>query len=544
LGTPWATRAYLATPEEAVDSAGSTGILFFSSIGWGATRFFEDTPAIENDPEPITEFPAFSFILADLHPHLMALPYALLALSVAWLLAVLPGTGWRAPVTLARVVVAGGVLGALYAMNSWDLPTYLGVATLALLGGRNRRPPADRLRLLGVLLASAVLLWAPFILRFESPTAANTSALAESVRALPVVGGVLASLAGYTGERTAVGEYLGVFGFFYAAAMALIAAVAWTRRGAVSDPTMLRGGLAAGALLVLGALLLPAPLLLLCGVPLVVIMILIDRDARFSLGNVALCLFAVAFGLSLVPEFLYILDIFSNRMNTIFKVYYQVWLLMAIGSALAAAALWRVAARSTLTRVTLSVATALTVAAGLVYPAVAGYQWLEWRSPDREWQGVDGLAYLEEPMPDERAALDWLWEHGEPDDVMLAAGGCEWDLNVGRAAAATGIPTIIGWGGGHEGAWHLGRPGFRQELDQRIEDVNALYASRPQALIDRYGVTLIFVGHSERGEDGTSTPGPGCATGPFEGIDDPGFPGPGWELAFEQGDVRIYRRSA
>nr|MBA2276360.1 hypothetical protein [Chloroflexia bacterium] len=147
----------------------------------------------------------------------------------------------------------------------------------------------------------------------------------------------------------------------------------------------------------------------------------------------------------------------------------------------------------------------------------------------------------EEAHPDERAALTWLWEHGSNDDVLLAAGGCEWNLNVGRTAAATGIPTVLGWYW-HEVQWRLGRPGYQQEIDQRIEDINLLYASRPQELIDRYGVTLIFVGRSELGEDGTSVPRGDCATGPFEGINDPGFPGPGWELAFEQGDVRIFRR--
>jgi YYY domain-containing protein len=543
LGNPWSTREYVAAPEDALDAERSSGLLFFDSIGWGATRFYEDTPAIDDDPEPITEFPAFSFVLADLHPHLMALPYALLALGIAWLLATLPGTGWREPATLARAIIAGGILGALYAMNSWDLPSYLAVAALALLFGPNGRALGDRVRLLGIVAGAAILLWSPFILRFESPTAANTSAAAESLDGIPVVGGVLASIAGYTGERTSPGEYLGFFGFFYVVAVILIVATAWSRRGGETDPIMLRGALAAGALVVLGALLLPAPLVLLCGLPIVLIVLLIDRDPRFSLANVALGLLAVAFGLSLIPEFFYILDVFSNRMNTIFKVYYQVWVLMALATALAIAALWTALNRSFLTRVALPALVALILAAGLIYPAVAAYQWLEWRSPEREWQGVDGLAYLAESNPDERAAITWLWENAGSDDVLLAAGGCEWDLNVGRTAAATGIPTIIGWGGGHEGAWHLGRPDFRAEMDQRLEDISALYASRPQALIDQYGVTLIYVGRSELGQDGTSEPDPGCATGPFEGIDNPGFPGPGWELVFDQGDAKVFRRS-
>ena len=41
----------------------------------------------------------------------------------------------------------------------------------------------------------------------------------------------------------------------------------------------------------------------------------------------------VGFGLIIVPEFFYLRDFFGTRMNTIFKFYYQVWILMGLASA-------------------------------------------------------------------------------------------------------------------------------------------------------------------------------------------------------------------
>ncbi|MCX8025549.1 MAG: DUF2298 domain-containing protein, partial [Thermanaerothrix sp.] len=88
--------------------------------------------------EPITEFPFFTFLYADPHAHLFALPLTLLALG--WALAVLfaawrwvrsDGIPWT--VRTAAVFFLGGlIIGALRPTNTWDLPTYLGLGLLAL----------------------------------------------------------------------------------------------------------------------------------------------------------------------------------------------------------------------------------------------------------------------------------------------------------------------------------------------------------------------------------------------------------------------------
>jgi hypothetical protein len=136
----------------------------------------------------ITEFPFFSFWLGDMHPHVMALPFGVLALALA-LNIVARSTAlhlWRSRVTL---ILAGIVLGSLYMINSWDLPTYLLIflgalafktATqpdMALAGAAfpnmpliTRLTPPWRSYLANALLiiVASVLLIAPFLLTFTS----------------------------------------------------------------------------------------------------------------------------------------------------------------------------------------------------------------------------------------------------------------------------------------------------------------------------------------------------------------------------------------
>jgi len=89
-------------------------------------------------PCTITEFPAFSFLLGDLHPHVIALPFTILAIGVALNLALAPAAGWDAlartdALRVATMVFTALSAGALYFMNSWDWPTYLLLIGAALL---------------------------------------------------------------------------------------------------------------------------------------------------------------------------------------------------------------------------------------------------------------------------------------------------------------------------------------------------------------------------------------------------------------------------
>ncbi len=101
----------------------------------------------------ITEFPVFSFVLGDLHAHVLAIPFLLLAICVALNAYFSPGRlGWpwlrQHPALAAALALSGGALAFI---NFWDFPTFLallagGFASQGLAGlsrfaapGRQRR---------------------------------------------------------------------------------------------------------------------------------------------------------------------------------------------------------------------------------------------------------------------------------------------------------------------------------------------------------------------------------------------------------------------
>lgn len=531
-GHPWGVFRILENPRAVWDT-------FFFDFAWQSSRIIDRNTRYE----AITELPAFSFTLADLHPHLLALPYTVTALACAWLLATLEredgltllGAHWP------RLVLAGWITGALYAMNSWDYPTYLLVALLALVVGTRGHRSAERLGAAAIVLVSSIALWLPFHAAFEAPTRSSESGFADVVQNVPVIGGILASLASVTGDRTQFGDYVSIFGFTWVIALVVIALEFWKRQDREHDSAMLSVGLAGAVVMILGAILLPMPLLAICGLPIIAILLLWERDASLSAANVALALFGLAFALTLVPEFVFLLDIFGARMNTIFKLYYQAWTLCGLAAAVGLVVIWERVQRWNPGRIIMPVVVTALVLGLLTYPVVIGNQWLNWRNAEREWLGMDGLASIPSLGPDEHASIEWLWNHAADDDVMLAAGGCEWSNVVSHTASASGVQSLLGWPA-HERQWHLGE----EDIDVRIADrsgaIETLGESLDPALVDRYGITLLYLGPAEL-EGTNAKAGTECAPGPFPGASDPSYPGPGWSEVFSQGDIRIFRKN-
>lgn len=532
IGNPWAAVKVFN------DLSGQWKLWAFDGIFWNATRIIQDTP--NPNEENISEFPAFSFLLADLHPHLLAMPFTIVALAFAWLFASLPREDH--PVRRwFRFALAGICVVGLYAINSWDFPTWFFVLAVAIFISPAYYTIGKKVIAILVTLLAGIAAWLPFILDFEAPVNSTATSAFEGLASIPVVGGVIASIAGYADERTSPIEYLSIFGFFYPVLVVLIITQLVAPRNATQDPLITRLAWVSAVLVTLIGLLLPAPLMIMLGLPALAGMVILMRSTNLTLGVIATALATLSFVLTLIPEFFYVLDIYGRRMNTVFKLYLQVWMLSAVATTLALLLLWKQSKRWRTGQILVATATTAILVGGLAFPVVAGSQWLESRNPEHEWRGVDGLAFLEQTDPASYHALMWLWENASEEDVMLAAGGCEWYAAIGRPSAASGVPSIIGWDG-HERQWHLGDADIVNQLPERIDAVNSLFSRPTDEVLDAYDVSLIFIGRTEtNGIDGLA-PSETCAPGPFPEATSPEFPGPGWTEVFNEDGVRILRR--
>jgi YYY domain-containing protein len=229
----------------------------------------------------------------------------------------------------------------------------------------------------------------------------------------------------------------------------------------------------------------------------------VEAGRRAALGFVLLCA-AGGLLLTLSVEYFYLIDNFMVRMNTIFKFYFQAWVLLGLASAFAVYFLTRreeTARDGRLTRTVRTVTLAgfwLLFALGMIYPVLANVS----RAGNFDHKPtLDGTAYLASSEPDDYAAIRWLNENvaGAPTILERPASGGDSYVYEGRVSALTGLPTLLGWAG-HEAQWR----GNYTVQSQREPDIETLYnttsVNEARALLDKYGITYVYVGPSERSQ--------------------------------------------
>jgi uncharacterized membrane protein len=211
-------------------------------------------------------------------------------------------------------------------------------------------------------------------------------------------------------------------------------------------------------------------------------------------------LYFAGFGLAAVPELIFLRDFFGppyQRMNTVFKVYYQAWPILAAASGpaiyLVFSQLARFQSRQRLVwELAFSGILTALIFVAMSYPAITGKARIQHQLEPT----LDGLGFARRQNSDEILAVEWLRSNADASSVIVEATGNAY-TDSGRISAWTGIPTIIGWDQ-HEQLWRNGR----EEVDVRIGDVDSLYQnlSRDEALgmLRRYGASHVYVGRLER----------------------------------------------
>lgn len=486
---------------------------------WRSTRI---VGAAEN-PTPIMEFPYFTFLYGDLHPHMIAMPLVTLALGLA--LAIV-STHHSSLVERGLAIVFGGlVIGALEATNSWDYPTYLVLLSAAFLVAAFFRDRAITLDgtiqavvSAGLTFLVAQILFLPYTRSYElfyngvDPAPAKTDIRYYLVMFgffLFCFGSVL--LAGLVRNRWHGFRARGIYERFSGSRR-------WDRRQELwrvlvrPSPWMelLPWVALVPVVAALVALLASQYLVaLLIGVCVVALLSLFERD--ISPQRMLLVLF-VGLGavLTLGVEFVTIKgDI--GRMNTVFKFYLQAWFLFGIASALLVVtvlSMWKADERgwSSGWRQLWVSTVVLLFAAVMVYPfgatpakVGARFQILP--------PTLDGMAYMKVAAFQDQGrdivlahdydAIRWLQDHIVGSPVVLEAQIPEYRWGS-RVSIYTGLPTVLGW------TWHQRqqRVNYGWMIDRRLADIKTMFESTDPnvvlSLLQRYDVSLIYVGDLER----------------------------------------------
>ncbi|MFT4990262.1 MAG: YYY domain-containing protein, partial [Acidimicrobiales bacterium] len=484
---------------------------------WDPSRVNKNSAGFE-----VTEFPSFTVLFADLHPHFMAMPFFGLGLagSIAFIERARQGR------VLSTWVLAFGLglgSGFIRMVHTWDMPTFVAFVVGAIVLGwtMSRGPALWRARFAaGQLLIAGVAhlaVTAPY--RGRNQVADSGFGRSESV--------------------TNLDDWFAHWGLFLFLGVAYVANRIWKYREHLSiNAPFATLGLAGAAVLgfvALGAAVGSVAALSLVGLVACLLLLFSEvSTARPSTPHVfvAACL-ALAFGVLVgVEAFTQNADI--ARLNTVFKFWLQVWHLFAIAGAFAAS--WLLGPLLAGKEVTVAdtaaanelpahqrrgVATrgfagglVLLLLASLVYPVLSvsprqanridttlgpsldGDLWLE---PGRYSFGirdVDGNDSVIDPGQD-RAIIEWLQINvdGRPT-IVEAVGGSEYQW-WGRISIHAGLPTVLGW------RWHQSqqRTLFDSEVNDRKREVAEFYTTESPAVIDSFlrafDVSYVIVGSIE-----------------------------------------------
>ncbi|MXY46651.1 MAG: hypothetical protein F4Y44_06605, partial [Chloroflexi bacterium] len=606
---------------------------------FGEFDFWRSSRMMPPDPpgHEITEFPFFTFLFADLHAHLMAIPFTVLMLGLA-LAVVLAGRRLQADASRAepstsqtdisamgalraamssiftaanlRIVILGIAVGSLAPLNTWDLPTYIIVAAAAILFAEFLSHGGITLLVLLRAVVKTVFMviagfaaFLPYHLAGETfynsiESTTNTTVLWQFLAIFGLFVFIIATfaideLAGSAsryanalrrkfsqlydvldgadeaahagGARSAV-ALVNADGEVNASddrraipagnvgdnsnTVTVVGADADSKDGitvpgsnavnighadggnAAASRNSINGNAPvstawlfaalAGALLVANAITAAfsgvvgstVPFALALSLLLVAIGAGVLLRGRPDAAQLGFALLLALVALSLVVG----LDFFRvegdiDRLNSIFKFYLQVWVMLGIASAYLLWRLFRVQS-SVLSRIApVRRAWQISLAALLIGVAIYPVLGTQDRLRDR-FEGyvtpltLNGIAFMEGSSFREKngelidlatdyEGIRWLRRNVQGSPIVLEAvtPSYRW---AGRVSMYTGLPSVIGW------QWHQEqqRAGYAYEVSRRTEAVRTIYSTQDVAqalaLMRAYNVKYVYLGHLER----------------------------------------------
>jgi YYY domain-containing protein len=482
----------------------------------------------------ITEFPFWSFLFADLHAHMISLPFQVIAIGLATNVVL----SARSPVSLLRrmpgIAWLAFVIGSFAAINTWEVPTFgmlaMGaLAVMVLVAYRNSMRPLVLGKFLLLVIGfgvAAYVLWLPFHQNYES-----------------VFAGLRISQ-----WRTVSWHYMGIHGLLFFLSGSWVAVEVYRRLPRLSslDEAPSRSFFDSRRLTVTLALIVAVLAVVLWlrttvlhewtnVLALSVSMFTVVTLAGWWLARyktreapiqvLLLGMLVLALGIGIGVDFV-TAERDIDRMNTVFKFYLNAWVLFSV---VAGVGLWQLGASGAFgwvgtTRLRYAKALwmgllAILVMSSAIYPLLGTRTRIADRFDHTIGRSLDGRAFQQaatyhDPGPGNRgedpdaryplaadlAAIDFIRENVEGSPVFLEGVTDQYRWTP-RVSTWAGLPVVVGW------QWHQsqqrGAGGSEPaRVNARIADVRTMYRTSDVArftrLIAEYKVEYVYVGPTER----------------------------------------------
>lgn len=459
---------------------------------WASTRVI---------PNTINEFPYFSFIFGDLHSHVMSIPFQLLVLMLMLNIYKSRDGGLKTVETIAFALC----IGALFPMNAWDYPTYLILFTVIMFARQYRaahQPFHKR------LMPSAMFHWRS---AFKSCLSGgiwlyNSPYVKKAL--IPIVIVVILSIflfipfhldfqgSGASGikithQKTLLINFIEMFALF----LFLIFSFLFLHLDFDKKYVIALIPITILSLLFFQILLITVPLIVLC------IYLLFNQNVKNNSFQFVLILILIGTMLAIFCEIFYLNDrlgVPNERMNTVFKLYLQIWILWGIAAGYCVYSIKPLLdALSSRIRTIWTIIFCVIIVSCCIYPFTATSVKM---TLDQNPPSLDGIEYMNESDRGDLLAILWMRKKITGAPVIIEAPGKCYSTDS-RVSAFTGLPAVIGWTG-HERMW-------RRDWDDisiRTEDVNEIYDTQDINtaidLLNKYNVSYIYVGTTEHARYG------------------------------------------
>lgn len=424
-----------------------------------ATRYIGYHP--ETTDKTIHEFPSYSFVLGDLHAHVINIFFVMtvLALLFSWLISRDKLTEQKPSIVKEifhpAIIAISFFIGLFHTTNFWDFPIYFvvsgGVILFSNLIVYNFKGKALWLTgLQGIfVMGFSSLVCLPFTLNFDQ--------ISTNICLTPA--------------RTPLNQLIVLWGLPVFVVISFLGALISNYHRKKKEDETEEGN--------------RQPLL-----------------AHFMSSMEPSDLFVVilglcAIGLILIPEIVYVEDIYSGdykRANTMFKLTYQAFIMFGLCFGYIFPRLLCYGKTGRQKRyAAVGLVLFLTT---LAYCQNAVNAWYGNIFDHSGYKGLDAAAFMKTTMPEDEQAIKWLNENIVGSPVVLEANGDSY-TDYQRVSVMTGLPTVLGWRS-HEWLWK----GDTALLDARAADIETIYTSVEEAavrsLIDKYDISYIYVGKLEQ----------------------------------------------